>query len=441
MEQNKEITNGSLFHYGFIAFPLAYCGLPLYIHAPDYYATQFGLSLSSIGFVLLLVRLFDAIQDPLIGFCLDKYKAHSTIISFFSILFLGLGFFLLYVPFGMQGLLWFGIMLMVATTSFSILSIHVNSQGSLWSKNSHEKTKISSYREFFGLLGLLLATILPTILAQSFDLSESFAIYAFLFLLILSISGLFFIKWNHKYANKNTSMHNKVGFIDTVKIIKKAQDLKSFFLVYFFSIFSSAFPAVLIIFFVRDRLGLEQYTGMFLLTYFLCAVISIPLWKKISNHVGHKKLWLTAMAMAITSFVWAFMLNSGDMWPFLLICMATGFALGAELCLPPAILSSCIDKADLGQSTSVIFSFVAFLGKMSLALATSLSFFVLDIYGFVPSGDNANDSLLALSAMYALVPCFLKIISCVLLVQWTKNKGEKYEIFKNIDHHRRPNNA
>ena len=56
-----------LFKYAFLALPLAFAGLPIYIHAPDYYTTNLGISLTAIGYILLILRAVDAVQDPIIG--------------------------------------------------------------------------------------------------------------------------------------------------------------------------------------------------------------------------------------------------------------------------------------------------------------------------------------------------------------------------------------
>ena len=63
----------SLFHYGLIALPVAFAGFPIYLLAPDFYATQFGLSLTSLATVLLVLRFIDGIQDPFIGAFSDKF--------------------------------------------------------------------------------------------------------------------------------------------------------------------------------------------------------------------------------------------------------------------------------------------------------------------------------------------------------------------------------
>ncbi len=66
------ISKNDLWRYSILAIPIAFAGFPLYVLAPDYYATTHGLSLSLLGFLLLGLRLFDAIQDPVIGALSDR---------------------------------------------------------------------------------------------------------------------------------------------------------------------------------------------------------------------------------------------------------------------------------------------------------------------------------------------------------------------------------
>lgn len=62
----------ALLTYGALAFPLSFAGLPIYLHAPDFYAVTLAQPLASLGLVLLALRLIDAFQDPLIGSLSDR---------------------------------------------------------------------------------------------------------------------------------------------------------------------------------------------------------------------------------------------------------------------------------------------------------------------------------------------------------------------------------
>ncbi|KMJ53401.1 hypothetical protein ACG97_08880, partial [Vogesella sp. EB] len=57
---------------GLGGLPLAMVALPLYVHTPALYAADFGVALASLGWVLLLARLFDTAIDPLLGLWQDR---------------------------------------------------------------------------------------------------------------------------------------------------------------------------------------------------------------------------------------------------------------------------------------------------------------------------------------------------------------------------------
>jgi len=85
-----------LFQYSLLAFPLAFAGLPLYIHAPDFYNRHLGLGLGTIGIILLVVRLFDAVQDPVIGYLSDRHASSRHIIMAVGVCALTVGLFALF---------------------------------------------------------------------------------------------------------------------------------------------------------------------------------------------------------------------------------------------------------------------------------------------------------------------------------------------------------
>ena len=63
-----------LIAYALPAIPLAALSLPLYIIVPTFYAETLGLSLAAVGAALLVVRIVDAVTDPLIGWLADRWR-------------------------------------------------------------------------------------------------------------------------------------------------------------------------------------------------------------------------------------------------------------------------------------------------------------------------------------------------------------------------------
>lgn len=57
------------------AMMLAAAGIPLYIHLPRFASVNLGIGLGALGTILLLIRLVDLVQDPLIGWSIDRWPA------------------------------------------------------------------------------------------------------------------------------------------------------------------------------------------------------------------------------------------------------------------------------------------------------------------------------------------------------------------------------
>ena len=156
------------------AIPLAMAALPIYVNVPTFYAQVIGLNLGAIGMLLLLARLFDALQDPLLGYWSDRTRDQR--IGRFNVgrfIWLILGAPLLAIA--MLGLFnppalsaaqmswWLVAMLLLVYTAFSMVQISYQAYGAEISNDANERTRITAFREGFGLIGVFLGAALPQI--------------------------------------------------------------------------------------------------------------------------------------------------------------------------------------------------------------------------------------------------------------------------------------
>jgi GPH family glycoside/pentoside/hexuronide:cation symporter len=92
----SKFTNIYFLKYGFLAFPLSFLGIPLYMNIPKFYNDYYGISLAKIGLILFAFRVLDAFIDPILGFVSDKFyltqKKYFTIFAIGLIIFFN-GFF------------------------------------------------------------------------------------------------------------------------------------------------------------------------------------------------------------------------------------------------------------------------------------------------------------------------------------------------------------
>jgi GPH family glycoside/pentoside/hexuronide:cation symporter len=68
----EKVPTGKKIAYAAPAFALAIVGIPVYVYIPKFYTDVVGVNIAILGYLLLAVRLFDAITDPAIGFLSDR---------------------------------------------------------------------------------------------------------------------------------------------------------------------------------------------------------------------------------------------------------------------------------------------------------------------------------------------------------------------------------
>ena len=410
--KRAKITKLDLFYYSFPAVFSAFAGIPLYVYAPEYYNANYGVSLSYLGLSLLALRAIDAAQDPFIGMLSDKYSRYRYAIILLASIILVISFTSLFQPSISAVKIWFFIAMLVATSAYSIITINLNTYGGLWTEDKEQQIKITTSRESFSLIGLLVAVSIPAILMSKMNGSDTFLIMSGVLFILMILSMISLATW----CKRNSSYeHNKLYKFDTKFIRTLSAETRYFFKIYFVSMLASAIPSVLVIFFIKYRLNATNYTGLFLFLYFISGAIGMIFWYYLSNKLGKEKAWACSMLIATMSFVWAFFLREGDLVQYAIICAISGIAFSADLAIPPSILADQMHKQNLEDNATLLFGILAFLAKLSLGISSAIVMFILDIAGFQSSVLNGGDTLLLLSFLYSLVPCAIKLVSYAMI--------------------------
>lgn len=408
------ISLKSLWQYGFIAMPVAFAGFPLYVLAPDFYATHYGLSLTLLGTLLLAIRLFDAVQDPLIGWLADKLQGKFGLLAVIAAIVLCLGVYGLFNGMAFSPAVWFALCMVAAVSAYSVLTILLGASATLWSNDKVEQTRIAGVRESFGLVGLVVAVSAPAIMVRFVASDQVYVWYSAILASLMAIGLIGFTAVMARLAARNT-VRGEQSLSPMAALRRLPSETKRLLGVYGLSMLASSIPAVLVIFFVRDLLGAEELTGLFLLIYFLSGVAAMPLWKIVSAQVGKYRAWIFSNILAVASFVGAYFLGAGDQWAYAAVCLFSGIALGADLTLPPSILADHVHARGNTAFAGTFYAFLAFVAKASLALASAIALPALDYAGFMPQAQNAPEILNVLSMAYALIPCVLKLMAAGLL--------------------------
>ncbi len=397
-----------LLAYGLPALPLAMAALPIYVYAPKLYGEEKGLGLALVGGLLLALRLFDALIDPLLGWWSDRIGQRHWLVAA-GLLPLTLGFYGLFdPPVGDVGVLWLGGTLLLVYFGFSLATINLNAWGAELSADVHQRTRIVAGREAFALVGVVLAATLPGVLGDEF--AQGIARLAWLFAPLALVTVLVMLR----YAPPPIiSIRSAEAPFVALRAALRNNAFRRLLAIYTLNGVASAIPATLVLFFVQDVLQLPAQAGLFLSLYFISGVLALPLWLKLSRRLGKVATWRLSMLLAIAVFAWTLVLAAGDVYVFAIICVLSGCALGADLLLPPALLADVIDQDSRDAATAKsggYFGLWALAAKLSLALAAGLALPLLAGLNYVP-GRSGAAGITALQWVYGGLPVALKLLS------------------------------
>jgi Na+/melibiose symporter-like transporter len=422
-------SRAAIARYSFLAMPLAFAGLPLYIYIPDFYTRDLGLGLASAGLILLCLRALDAIQDPLIGYFSDSFQSwrKTMMISGFVALLFGMAG-VMYGPPNIVSIeIWFTLCIALTAGGLSLTGINLTMMGSLWHPDPKQTARISGWREAFGLIGMLLASATPALLIMKFARPESFQMYYWIFAVLLSLGFFFFLRFFKTLPAGHLIITAQPRHGITIIPLSFLKINSGFFLTCFLAHIAAALPASLFLYFVSDYLGFADKAGFFLFLYFLAGAVLMPFWIQLSGIISAEKTWLCSIILAISTFIWAYTLQPGDLIQFSIVCILSGFALGADLALPPAILARRIQIQNAAGYAAQAYAVLNVIPKIALAMASGLALITLDYADFSPGKDNSAESLSTLIFLYAVIPCLIKFLSGLMLLTLKQENGDYHE--------------
>lgn len=397
--------------YGLLGLPLAFAALPLYVVLPHHYATALGLPLASVGALLMLVRMIDAVAEPWLGRFSDLLYRHATRAVLWtagaSALVQAAGLAGLFFPLVQgQGALaaWMVAGLLLTCLAHSQLVIAHQAWGVRLGGDVVQRSRIVAWREGPGLIGVVAASALSVAWGAGTMLT------VFAAALLLGWLAL----WR---APRPPAMAGAAPAAAPMLWQPLAEPpFRRLLAVFLCNGIASAIPAALMLFFAQDRLQASQpQIAMFLVLYFVSGALSLPGWLRVVHRCGLERAWLGGMLLAVACFGWTAGLGSGQVAAFAVICALSGIALGADLALPGALLAQLVERQGAqGRHEGAYLGWWNLATKLNLALAAGAALPLLQWAGYQP-GTRDPQALQHLAWAYALLPCALKLLAAGLL--------------------------
>jgi len=393
--------------YSIFAAIIYGAGLPIYIYAPKHYADTFGVSLTALGTVLLLLRLIDVVQDPLLGWVSERLRRSRGIAVTAGVALLGVsmvGLFGVTPPVG--PILWFGITITGLFSAFSFLTINFYAQGIAKADRLGDggHLRLAAWRESGALLGICIAAVAPTLLMGI--TGAPFSTFAWVFAGVCLIAALaMWPEWQPRLEADDPI---------PISAILSDGPARRLLILALINATPLAVSSTMFLFFVESRLEAPGWEGGLLVLFFLAAAVSAPLWSALADRHGARRVLLAAMVLAILSFGGTLTLGEGDAAAFAVICVLSGATIGADLTLLPAMFARRM--ATVAPNGGQGFGLWSLVNKLTLAIAAAVLLPLLEQAGYRSGAESQPEAALTmLTVLYAGVPSLLKIAAIALL--------------------------
>ncbi len=417
------------------ALPVFAIGLvlgPVTAFLPGLYAKHAAVSLTAIGTLFAVARIFDALTDPLIGYLSDNTRGGlgprvpwvvaggliATIASFA----------LFRIP-PDAGIGYFGFWSLLFYLGYTMFWVPHMAWGSEITTDHVQRARVFTVRALADSLGGIVYNVLPLLLVylavtRSTEFSpDVFRVLGWAVLLVLPLSLLVAAR-AAPAAELRVVKTDGIGGL--YRCLRDNKLLARFMAAFVLGGINSGLVGVLTFPFFDGYLGLGETLPMLLIAAYVAQVVALPFWQKVMEWCGKHNTWAIGWAS-----------NSLVMLPLLLVtpggehtaaiaigCLFLfGFTAVVSAVAPLALMGDIVDYEVLRSGVDRAGNFYAFMllvAKIAGA-AGGVAFIVLGaVFGYelgegVVNSDAANRGM---ALMYCVVPGLIQLLALPLILRF-----------------------
>ncbi len=392
-----------------------------------------GLNPGLAGTVLLIGKISDAINDPIIGVLSDRTKSrwgrrHSWML-WGSIPF-GLFFFLQWVVprFSANAAInqWalFGYYVIIAVLfnlAFTAVNLPYTALTPELTQDYNERTSLNSFRFAFSIGGSILALVIGLLISQWIKNPSQQYFVIGLGCAIVSILPLYWCVWGteERYTAETSEA---IPILEQVKIAFANRPFLFVIGIYMCSWLAFQLTASIIPYYVTSWMERDSYFEVALLVQ-VVAIIMLFVWSSISERIGKRMVYFMGMSLWIIAQSGLFFLQPGQIVGLYLLSMMAGVGVATAYLIPWSMLPDVIELDELKtgkRREGIFYAFMVLLQKMGLALGLFLVGLALENTGFISSTPGQpvpiqpDSALLAIRIAIGPLPTLILLIGLLL---------------------------
>ncbi|MCB9502165.1 MAG: MFS transporter [Deferribacteres bacterium] len=385
-----------------------------------FYTDTFGISPAAVGTMFLISRIWDAVNDPMMGMIADrtetKWGKFRPWILWSIIPFVITGILVFITPdFSETGKLVYAyVTYTLVMMTYTMINVPYGALLGVISPHSQERTVLSSYRFLGAFTGNMIVqgTLLWLVasLGQGNDrlgYPLAFSVYA------LIAAGLFFFTFSAT-KERVKPPQEKTSIINDLKDLLKNGPWIVLGIMCLFTLIYISIRSASLLYFFKYYINDQSAAATFMVVGTVFSIIGAYATPWVVGIIKSKKLTFAFLTfMSALSYIVFYFVSPRD-----IAIMYTSHIIGSFFggVLFPLIWSMYADTADYTEwkmgrrATGLVFSAATFSQKFGWAIGGSVAGFVLSAYGFVANAVQTDTSLLGIRHMMSTFPAAICII-------------------------------
>ena len=390
-----------------------------------FYTDTFGITAAAAGTLLVIVRVWDAIFDPIMGVVADRT---NTRWGKFRPWILWTA-----VPFGIMGFLTFATpdlspsgKLMYAYITYIVLMMVYSANNLPYSALSGvmtgdpgERTSLSSYRFVFAMIAQLVIQGLALPMVAYFGAGDSARGYQFTMAIFSTLAVVFFFI---TFATTRERIQPAPDQKATVRqhfgdLLKNGPWLAMFVLTLVLFI-TLAMRGSAVLYYFRYYVGDDSWFSLFNVLGTTATIIGIFFSKRMAVRFGKRNVFIVGLfGTAVFTAVFVFIPPSAIRMMFVAEILRQ-FVYGFTIPLLWAMMGDVADYSEWKnnrRATGIVFSAIVFALKAGLGFGGAITGYVLAMYGYVPNATQSPEALHGILMTMSVYPAATFIVCAVCL--------------------------
>lgn len=411
-EVPTRLSRFKLFCYGITDMPLHFALTPVLVFIPRYYSANLGVSLLAVANLIMAVRLFDILTDPLVGYLSDRthtrWGRRRPWIVAATPLMMG-SFYMLFLPLPGAGAGYMFACMMALSLAMTMMMIPYYAWAAELSSDYNERSRITGWRSAIGVAGNMVVQYVPILFLLLFGYGGTEAVLTILGILMVLVLPFAVALTVTQVPETKSYVSSTTPLGKGLKLMWGNGPFKR--LIAALMVGSTAFNITtpLYAFYIADILGAEKNIPVMLAFFYTANISAVPFWVWISKRISKHRAYAASFIIIGIANPFYLLLGPGDFWWMIPITLVSGFAGGAFAAMPNSMKADVIDLDNMMSGDNRAASFFAtwsFTSKMSAALGSWIALNVLALIGYNAELGSANtpENLLQLKLLFTLVP-------------------------------------